>query len=212
MVLPVYDNNKSGKPKAIPSKKAKPEYVDLGLSVCWASFNLGASKPEESGSQFAWGETEPKPFYCWNYFDTDDGGKTFKDYYTFGGKTRLDAAHDAAHVHWSRYNRGWRMPSKAEWKELTDRCEWTLTETNGINGFNVTGPNGNSIFLPIPKYPISDESCYWSSELSNVTSYQAYSIRLSEYGNEISGDDIEYGFSYRCLGFYIRPVIEINKR
>ena len=170
-----------------------PEAVDLGLSVKWASFNLGATAPEEYGDYYAWGDTEPyyssqdpltweagKEYgYEWISYKWCKGSyNTLSKYcsmssYGYNGftdnKTVLDLEDDAAHV-----NLGgtWRMPTDAEFTELLNNCilEWALI--NGISGRKVTGPNGNSIFLPAPGLReggsyINVGSCgyYWSSSL-----------------------------------------------
>ena len=122
------------------------QYVDLGLSVKWATFNVGATSPEEYGDYFAWGETEPKETYSWATYKWCDGtDANITKYNTIDGKTILEPTDDAAQVH-----RGdkWRMPTKAECQELIDSCTWEWTTSNNISGYRVTGPNGNSIFLP----------------------------------------------------------------
>ncbi len=143
-------------------------YVDLGLpsGLKWATCNVGATKPEEYGDYFAWGETEPyysslSPLtwkigkssgYAWSsYFDTSDGGSTFKKYYNNGGKTVLEPIDDAATVNWGG---AWRMPTYAEWVELATKCDWTCTDNyqnTGVKGCIVKSKvsgNSNSIFLP----------------------------------------------------------------
>ncbi len=147
--------------------------VDLGLSVNWAGWNIGASKPEEYGGYYAWGETEEKAEYTWETYRLYDSGSFIKynknSYYgTIDNKTILDAEDDAAHVAWGN---GWRMPTRSECVELTS-CTWTSMSYKGINGFKVTGKNGNSIFLPASGF-ISDTGIialgkyciYWTSTL-----------------------------------------------
>lgn len=148
------------------------ESVDLGLSVKWATCNVGASKPEEYGDYFAWGETKPKDSYDWStYFDTNDGGDTFFKYEDKSyKKTTLDLSDDAASVNWGG---SWRMPTSNELDELGKKCTWTWTTLNGVNGYRVIGPNGNSIFLP-PAGAIHSSFFsgvggageYWSSSLN----------------------------------------------
>jgi hypothetical protein len=128
-----------------------PEYVDLGLSVKWATFNVGATKPEEYGDYFAWGETEPKEVYDWS--------------------TYFEVADDVAAVKWGGK---WRMPTMAEQDELRTQCTWTWTSQNGVKGYRVTGTNGNSIFLPAAGYRsgsslynTDSKGFYWSSSLNS---------------------------------------------
>ena len=130
----------------------EPEYVDLGLSVKWATFNVGASKPEDYGDYFAWGETEPKETYNWATYKWCQGtANTFTKYCSnsqYGNadyKTTLDPEDDAAIVH---LGGDWRMPTIEEWMELKQNCTWKKITINGITGCQVTAKNGNSIFLP----------------------------------------------------------------
>ena len=159
------------------SSSTDPKAVDLGLSVKWASFNLGASKPEEFGDYYAWGETEPhysslnpliwKPGYEENGYDWtnykwlkwDDNGNSgyikycFDSTYGYDGftddKKVLDPKDDAAHV---ILGGNWRMPTDAEWDELMNNCSWMWTSLNGVEGYRVTsnktGNSDQSIFLP----------------------------------------------------------------
>lgn len=134
-----------------------PEAIDLGLpsGLKWASFNLGASAPEEYGDYYAWGETEPKEDYSWSNYNWCMGtDKSMTKYcsdlsYGYNGftdtKAVLDSEDDAASA-----NLGvkWRMPTRDDWIELQTYCTLEWTSMNGIGGRKVTGPNGNSIFLP----------------------------------------------------------------
>lgn len=116
--------------------------VDLGLSVKWASCNVGASKPEEYGYYYAWGETSPKNTY-------DESNYAFYDYnkqqYIDIGKDISGTQYDAATAN---LGGDWRMPRESEIDELITKCSWEWTQINGINGYVIKGSNGNSIFLP----------------------------------------------------------------
>ena len=132
------------------------DYVDLGLSVKWATMNIGAKTPEEYGDYFAWGETEPKDYYDWSTYKWCNGSKNTQtkycidsDYGTVDNKTTLELSDDAAHANWGGI---WRMPTFDEIKELLDNCSWEWTTRNGVKGQKVTGPSGNSIFLPAAGY------------------------------------------------------------
>ena len=132
-------------------------YVDLGLSVKWATCNVGANSPEEYGDYFAWGETKPKDSYKWSTYKWCNGSKDKltkyckESYYgRVDNKTVLDLVDDAAHVN---LGGAWRMPTKEEIRELKDNCTWTWTTQNGVNGYLVTSKkNDNSIFLPAAGY------------------------------------------------------------
>ena len=188
------------------------EYVDLGLSVKWATCNVGASSPEEFGGYYAWGEIEEKENYSWNTYkwcngsyDTQTKYCTSSSYGTVDNKTVLDPEDDVAHVKWGGT---WRMPTLEEQIELLYNCTWSWTTQNGVNGYKVTGPNGNSIFLPAAGCRIGTEvsgrgsgGCYWSSSLDSDSSYRAYDLYFPSGG---------YGLGYdsRCLGQSVRPVSE----
>jgi hypothetical protein len=184
----------------------EPEYVDLGLSVKWATFNEGATSPEDYGDYFAWGETEPKETYSWATYKWCDGTQnTMTKYNATDGKTILEPTDDAAQVH-----RGgkWRMPTKAECQELIDSCTWEWTTSNNISGYRVTGPNGHSIFLPAggvrignASYAIGEFGYYWSSSLMIDSISEARSIVFTPTSKSCDSD-----FLYR--GRKIRPVYD----
>ncbi len=112
------------------------EYVDLGLSVKWATCNIGADEPSDYGDYFAWGETTTKSEYFIENSQTNGISM---------GSICGDPQYDAATANWGD---SWRLPTKAEIEELKDKCTWTWTEEDGHNGYKVTGKNGKSIFLP----------------------------------------------------------------
>ena len=129
------------------------EWVDLGLpsGTLWATCNVGATIPEEYGDYFAWGETESKEVYNWSTYKWCNGSSTTltkyctkSSYGTVDNKTELDPEDDAAYVNWGE---NWRMPTLVQQKELFDKCTWTWTTQNGVNGYLVTGPK-NTLFLP----------------------------------------------------------------
>ena len=194
------------------------EAVDLGLSVKWAACNLGASRPQESGYHLAWGETEAKGDYKWATYKWANGyyNKLTKycsirgtDYWDGDGdpddKTVLDPEDDVAHV---KLGGSWRMPTDSEWKELINNCAWAWTTLNGVNGRIVTGPNGNSIFLPAAGcqdgaglYYAGSGGYYWSSSLGGGTPDFAWQAGF--YSGDVGG-----GWLSRCRGFSVRPVSE----
>lgn len=141
--------------------------VDLGLSVMWASSNIGATKPEDVGTLFAWGETTTKSsFEVSNYFDTKDSGRTFKKYNEQGPYTLVDED-DAAYV---ATDGALRMPTQEEWKELYDKCSITSKFISGVRCYKFTGPNGKYITLPFASdmdgsLPGKVAFAYWSSSL-----------------------------------------------
>ena len=183
-------------------------YVDLGLSVKWATKNVGASSPSDYGDYFAWGETETKSSYDWdNCFDCLDSTGDSWGTYKIGGKTSISptSGHDAARENWGGT---WRMPTNAEFEELCNKCTWTWTFQGGHKGCKVTGPNGNSIFLPAADWRIGsrtvsvvEDGRYWSSTLSSSGSDCARGLYFR------SGSHNTYNDS-RCYGLSVRPVAE----
>ena len=189
------------------------EYIDLGLSVKWATMNVGANSPEEHGDYFAWGETQPKATYDWSTYKYKwcNGSETTltkyntdSSYGTVDNKTQLDLSDDAAHVNWGG---DWRMPTDAEWTELREQCTWTWTTQNGVKGYKVTSKsNGNSIFLPAAGYRVNSDlgyagsdGYYWSSSLYTDSPSEAYVLGFD------SGSVGRYS-NYRCCGQSVRPV------
>ena len=143
---------------SLPGTNNGQEYVDLGLSVKWASCNVGATAPEEYGDYFAWGETYQKRYYYWdNYKYCNGTNESLTKYCTktscgefafVDNKTTLDLTDDAARVNWGGT---WRMPTAEESEELMneENCTWIWTTKNGVNGLKITSrKNGNFIFLP----------------------------------------------------------------
>ena len=170
--------------------------VDLGLSVKWATCNIGADSPEDYGNYYAWGETETKSTYSSLYSVTY--GVEMDD---ISG----NAEYDAATANWGS---SWRMPTEDECQELVDSCTWTWTTENDINGYLVTGSNGNSIFLPaagrrdgtMPFYANSRGE-YWSS--TPYSSNADYAYFLSFRSSYLSVDT-----HTRQNGYSVRPVSE----
>ena len=178
------------------------EFVDLGLSVKWATCNVGATAPEDYGDYFAWGEIEPyyesgyaqteSPIwkadkstgYSWSSYKFCKGSyKSITKYalendYTYekstDRKTYLDLEDDVAHVMWGR---DWRMPTYKEVYELINNCTWTWTTLNGVNGYigtsKITGYTNCSIFLPAAGNRISDNSGLYS-DIIGVGSWCSY--------------------------------------
>ena len=184
------------------------EAVDLGLSVKWATCNVGANSPEEYGDYFAWGEVSPKEEYtgatCKYCTVIEDGwGDQAYEYEYLGDISGTQ--YDAASVNWGG---AWRMPTKAEQEELGYNCTWEKSMYNDVKGYLVTGPNGNSIFLPAAGYRLGSSSYYvgsdgyyWSSTPNEDYDYGAYDLTFG------SGDH-DWGWVYRYDGRSVRPVSE----
>ena len=187
------ENSNSDSNKGISTSKK----VDLGLSVCWAGWNVGASSPEGYGNYYAWGETTTKSNYTEGSYQYHNGS------YIDIGSNISGTCYDVARAQWGG---NWRLPTNAEYQELVDRCTWTWTTYKCVPGYKVTGPNGNSIFLPATHYCYGAEiyyrgsdGYYWSGTLNVSNSFYAYSLRFN------SSDRSVYG-CYREFGHTVRPV------
>ena len=187
-------------------------YVDLGLSVKWATMNVGANNPEEYGDYFAWGETEPKDSYYWTTYKYSNGSETTLTKYntstmagTVDNKTTLELSDDAAYINWDG---NWRMPSEAEWEELRKQCTWTWTTKNGVKGHKVTSKiNDNNIFLPASGRHFVDaltgvgvDGNYWSNTLNVASPCEAMYVLFISNGASSFGSD-------RYVGHSVRPVL-----
>ena len=174
--------------------RSKQGYVDLGLpsGLLWASCNIGAENPEEFGDYFAWGEVEPKERYERdNYVGNATGKYNINQY--------MELVDDAA-----RHNLGgnWRIPLPEEMDELVNKCTWTWTTLNNVNGYEVKGPNGNTIFLPAAgefyskPYSQGEGAVY----RGNHKRGQTFNLHFGEEHVHTMGEMHEYS------GFTIRPV------
>ena len=191
--------------------------VDMGMRIkgkpiYWATMNVGATKPEDYGDYFAWGETTVKDAYNWSsYFDNPNGDGTTFDKYALNKKTVLDPEDDAATKKWGGK---WRIPTPEEWEWLLDYCSWTWT--TGYNGTevkgiivtsNVVGFETSSIFLPATGYRNNSDfesvgycGYFWSSSLLDTDETIARHVYARTNFGLNDGD--------RYLGETIRPVAE----
>lgn len=202
--------------------------IDLGLSVKWASCNLGASKPEEYGGYYQWAGLEDVsdlgifldwnncPYHTGSYQETGWTKYVPSDkssYWSGSGnpdnKTVLDPSDDVAHV---KLGGKWRMPTDAEWEELINNCTWTWTTQNGVEGYKVTsekpGYTSKSIFLPaagyrydVSLYNAGSYGRYWSSSLYTDRPDYAHLVYFSSV-------DVYMNSNSRCNGRSVRPVSE----
>ena len=152
--------------------------IDLGLSVKWANFNLGATTQEGYGDYYAWGETKTKTNYDWTTYKWCNGTmysltkyNTLTSNGSVDNKTTLELEDDVAHT---LLGSKWRIPTKAEWEELEDECQWQEMTHNLVMGYLITGKNGNKIFLPAAGYK-SENEFYGANKY-----YHYYSSSLRE--------------------------------
>ena len=201
--------------------------VDLGLpsGLKWATMNVGATRPEQYGEWFAWGETEPKWDYDWSTYKfelgTDYNGPLSKyvidsSYGTVDNKTVLDLEDDSARVNWGG---SWRMPTDTEWAELINNCTWTWTSNyngTGVAGRivtgNKTGYTDKSIFLPAAGY-WRDSGLLNAESYGNYLSSSPVTDYPKDYGRCASGvyfnyDRVGMSIYSRWYGQSVRPVTE----
>lgn len=179
--------------------------VDLGLSVKWAGCNVGAESPEDYGDYFAWGETTTKSSYTGgNSVTYGLSTSELESRGIIGSDGNLTAEYDAATANWGS---PWRMPTLAEVEELIDDCTWEWTSVNGVNGRLVTGPNGNSIFLPAAGCR-GGTSLYGAGSGGNYWSATPYGNSFSAFYLSFDSDGCGWYYGSRVYGFAVRPVSE----
>lgn len=182
------------------------DWVDLGLpsGLKWATYNIGAYSPEDYGEYFAWGETNSKEVY-----DSNNCRTNMSEYYLnstgiINNRGVLKSSYDVAHERWGG---SWRIPTKSEFQELIDKCNWIWSSNNGKMGYLIVGPNNNSIFLPLAgqRYcssliKIEEDGYYWSSTVySTEKEAGAWNLRFSNNIHCLQ-------WSNRLFGYSIRPV------
>lgn len=194
--LATNDSNSCPPPKGVTM-------VDLGLSVKWADRNVGATSVDDYGVLYMWGTCNP------NLIDSEIG-------YT---PPNLNTApvnicgtkFDVARVKWGA---PYRLPSKKELKELKTLCKWEWTEKDNTEGWLVTGPNGNSIYLPAAGYKLGNGieerdswAYYWSGTLVAPKDRNAYMLDARKEGFWQEPDrKVGFGGEERILGCSIRPI------
>ena len=176
------------------------DYVDLGLSVKWAACNVGAKSPEDFGSYFAWGETSAKSSYSWTNYSYGSSALDCR----YIGSDISGTSYDAAYSVWGK---NWRMPNEKEMGELISKCQITSSTQNGVSGYLVTGPNGNSLFLPTAdtKFYNSVTGCiYWTS---TVDDYEGISLLITSRNGQPSAT---LRGQVRSMGIPIRAVTDAS--
>ena len=194
------------------------EIVDLGLSVRWASCNLGATEPEQAGNYCAWGETKPKPVYSWKFykwFSTEKKALTKYNYKadmgTVDNRMVLAPEDDAAYV---QSNGLWRMPTREEFVELIKKCSWQCVTINGMLVFEGRSRiNGNKILLPLGGVwdaskldAYNDGGLYWTSSIDEGKS--EFDKGPSHAWMVYMANEITDMTSERYQGLSIRPVTD----
>ena len=165
------------------------ELIDLGLSVKWMSYNLGANNITEYGKYYGWGDP------------IGTGSMNREDYPTYNSIS--GTGYDAA---WKNLGTEYRIPTETEWNELVKYCQWEWVHYKNLYGYKVQGPNGNSIFLPAAGYRwMSDGGVggygimgyYRIGTLEQVNDYvRSFEIREEDYSKSTT-QPREWGVSIR---------------
>lgn len=172
------------------------KWVDLGLpgGVLWAACNIGALRPEDPGDYFGWGETRTKDEYHSANSMTWDRQI---------GEISRDRKYDAARANWGG---SWRLPTRTEMEELINNCSWTWTRTEGVAGYTVTGPNGNSIFMPASGYRYGSsllyegtDGDYWTATPNEQIPIDACRLVFAESGHDVGWIGREFAFPIRAV-------------
>ena len=156
-------------------------WVDLGTSVRWAVNNVGATTSYEAGMYVAWGETtqrETNTYKYTTYALYDNDNSVYLKYFDGDGKTLLDQADDVAK---KEMGGTWRIPTKAQWQELCDKCTWKLTQVNDVWGFKVTGTTKEYIFLPIVGYLNGNTGLQYNGKQVRYWTNQLYTEETDNY-------------------------------
>lgn len=181
--------------------ESHPHLIDLGLpsGTKWACCNVGASKPKDYGSYYAWGETEEKEYYDWSTYIHCDG--TASTCHNIGSDI-AGTQYDVAHVKWGG---SWLMPNIAQVRELFENCSAKWTTENGVTGCWFTGKNGGQIFIPAAGYRAKDylDSGYdvrcWTSSPDESTKHYAYDM-------DFRSANTGWGPSRKDYGKSVRPI------
>lgn len=184
----------------ITEKVNGKECTDLGLSVKWATCNIGARSPEDYGGYFAWGEIEEKDTYSWNTYKYCSGSSSTCENI---GDNISGTQYDVAQSAWGN---PWTMPTKEEISELLTHCDWVWTAENGIKGFKVFGDNGNYIFLPaagVKSTSLKSNGTYGfyrtATLYKNKTSSEVWELNLTSSKKSLSHSSKYYGESVRAV-------------
>jgi uncharacterized protein (TIGR02145 family) len=221
------------------TEKNKPDAVDLGIEftrldgggnpvtykLYWADRNIGASKPDDFGSYYAWGVTETQTNYYYTKYKWMNNQQNFITKYCIhpnawdgegemDNKTVLESGPEGDDVASKQLGGGWRMPTKEEWEQLLAACEISWTGQGSSSGYKLTGKNGESIFIPAAGRWIQEKldetfykGYYWSSSLGTSASSNAFALKF-EYDTQKMTPKHVVSETYRYIGASIRPVKE----
>lgn len=203
-------------PESVTGNYNGHDYVDMGTSVMWATYNVGAQTPTEYGDYVAWGEIESQEYYNWNTYKYGYSHKDLTKYCTnpeFGNVDNLSVLQPEDDYAFIKWGEKWRTPTKEEWDELFQTCEFKyIINSTGRKGYIVTAKNGNQIFLPLgggkvfdyPAEPQNQWGFYWTASIVEEHPYSAWCVFLTD-----DSDDTElatYMEPLRCRGYSVRAV------
>ena len=166
--------------------KDENKLVDLGLSVNWANMNLGAKTEEDSGNYYAWAEPTNKTTFTWSNYKYYV--KIPESYKFIGENISQNKLYDAAFALSDKMF----TPTSEQWQELFTKCKFELKTINNVSGYEITGTNGNSIFMPLSGNSYEGKICgvnsdgyYMSSSFYKNSDYQFNCAKLLKTNREI---------------------------
>ena len=161
-----------------------PELVDLGLSVKWADMNIDATTMTDYGGYYAWGETDTKDTYTWANYEYCSGSE--ESCVIIGSDIRKNWKFDRAY----NYSTNLCLPTNKQWEELISKCTWKSTTVDGVKGYKITGPNGNTIFLPFSgcsydgnTHDVGNSAYYWTSNNIMGDNFRAQAAYIKSGSN-----------------------------
>lgn len=200
------------------------QYVDLGLSVKWATCNVGATSPHETGNLYAWGEVSPKDEYLSTNYKHWTDIRNITKYCTdssFGAVDNLATLAPEDDVVRMKMGGNWRLPTVKEINELCSLCTIKRDTLNNVPGISVTGPNGNNMFIPGQTYwqkslfgnhnTSDDSGGFWSVDLCTRYEQRQICAYAFHFSTNIKGGGVAYensSTSIRYHGLACRGVFE----
>lgn len=193
-----------GEVNSFETPKIPEDAVDLGLSVLWAKWNVGANSESELGGLYGWAD----PTGTNTTYDVMNESSTVWVSSLYGGTTPpANICGTSLDIATAKWGGNWRLPTEAEMAELIKECSWEWTVNEGISGMMVTGPNGNSIFLPAggdrfgtDQREYGEYGYYWTGTLNTEETRNAYRLEFDDWGAICT--------SYaRYIGHLVRPVM-----
>lgn len=204
------------------------EAIDLGLSIKWATCNVGADTPEDYGGIYMWGDTNPetREYNTWSTYLDDYGNPIQEDSDCGTSKDPLrnyvypydkSISGTKFDIVTSLWGGNWQMPTLEQWEELSGKCSWIWGTRNEVNGWTIIGPNGNSIFLPAAGYHLTSDGIgymygvgeygtYWTANADIGSPYVPTRAKMIHIRK---GEAPSFNYiAYRCSAHHVRPVIK----